>query len=365
MPFQTPRPGHLSEGVTWYLYAVGAEGLVDGPWGYLDEAIARESFETYSARAATERPDVRAHLERAEDIDALIAARPVDFAGATPRLRIRGARELSTVDRRVRMFTPMGLAPSAPMSDEDALVLAQQRLRSLSLHPSVPEVVSRHFDALCELQLYGSFAYDAFGMVLTLSTLAHELALGVKFIEAYGGRVPVRNRLSGEISVIEESSFGRLADRLVPDGSHSTRKGWRLMDHEDFRPSLGGLLYWARSQGLFTAWFADDWQRVRHAVISVDVGRNRPEKWTPAEYDAWTAEQQSRWWDSEGRQRWEQDRLRSLTQFRNHVAHPTSHSVLMPVDGIRALDGLATFINVLWTDVAHSQSAVRHVKHDD
>lgn len=336
--------------MTWYLYAIGPAALVDGPWGYSDENVAREAFGRYAARVEADRPDLKARMVKAEDLDSLVASHPDEFAGATARLRLRTARQLATVDRRVRMFTPMGLAPSAPMTDEDALVLAQQRLRSLTLSPSVPEVVSRHFEALCELQLYGCFAYDFSGMVNTLSTLAHELALGAKFMETYSGRVPLVNERSGETTVLEETNFGRIVERLAHDGSHPWQKHWRLEGHRRFRPSLSGLLYWARDRGLFAAWLAQQWERARYGVISVDISRNRPEKWTPEEYDSFTDEQRYNWWETEGRRRWEKDRLDHLADFRNYVAHPTSHNVLTPLDGTRALGDLAKFINVLWSN---------------
>lgn len=146
--------------MSWYLYAVGPHGLVDGPWEYDEEASARQAFARYSGRVAAQAPDLTARIESADTLEALVAAHPQDFAGPTPRQTLRTAKDLAKVDRRVRMFTPLGLAAWAPMSDNDALVLAQQQLRALKLHEQVPEVVTRHFDALCELQLYGSFAYD-------------------------------------------------------------------------------------------------------------------------------------------------------------------------------------------------------------
>jgi len=63
------------------------------------------------------------------------------------------------------------------------------------------------------------------------------------------------------------------------------------------------------------------------------------------------------WWDTHGRARWERERLDRIAGFRNLVAHPTSHNVLMPVDGIRAIDDLADFINVLWSDEEAASSA--------
>lgn len=194
--------------MSWYLYAVGPSVLVDGPWEYKDETSAQQAFARYSARVSAQVPDLEARLEFAQTLDALIAARPADFSGSTPRLRLRSATELTKVDRRVRMFTSLGLAAWAPMSDDDAIVLAQQRLRALKLHASVPDVVTRHFDALCELQLYGCFVYDFFAMVITLTSLAHELALGAKFVEVYGGKVPLVRRGEADRAVLEVTSFG-------------------------------------------------------------------------------------------------------------------------------------------------------------
>lgn len=137
-------------------------------------------------------------------------------------------------------------------------------------------------------------------------------------------------------------------DALGRGGTHRLQDGWRLEGHERFRPSLGGLLSWAVDRGLFRDWLEQGWQRARWGTISVDLGRNPPHRWTPIEYDTWPDEERERWWDTQGRARWERDRLEAISGFRNILAHPTSHNVVTPVDGIRAVDDLADFINVLW-----------------
>lgn len=334
--------------MSWFLYAVGPAGLEDGPWEYDDEGAARDAFQRYSARVAAQSSALMARRESAETLDALIAAHPGDFVGPTARQTLRTARDLAKVDRRVRMFTSMGLAAWAPMTDSDALVLAQQRLRALRLDKRVPEVVVRHFEALCELQLYGSFAYDFFAMVLTLTSLAHELVLGAKFVDVYAAQVPLVRARGAERAILEVTSFRRLVDAMERDGSHPHEKGWRLEGHESFRPTLGGLIRWAVDREMFHAWLEAGWRRARWAVISVDLGRNPPQRWKPMEYDGWSEDEQSRWWDTAGRARWERERLKGITGLRNLLDHPSSHNVLSPVDGIRALQGLAEFINVLW-----------------
>lgn len=268
--------------------------MADGPWSHPGDAEATSAYERYRARVGAALPDAATYLAEASSLDELIAAKPEHF-GPPSDAQLRGFTDLMKVDPRVRMFLPGGgLAVWAPLSDSDAIVFAQQRLRARVLNPSVPEDLLQYFDGLRKLQLYGSFAYDFFSMVETLSKLGHELALGVKFIEAYQGLIPLAHRDDGA-AILEVSMFHQVEDALAFDGTYPLRSGWRLRDHKNFRPSLTGLLHWARERGLLTLWLDRQWDRSRWAVASVDLGRNQPHRWTPPEYDTWAEHERTAW----------------------------------------------------------------------
>lgn len=167
--------------------------------------------------------------------------------------------------------------------------------------------------------------------------------------------MPLVNRSMSAKAVLEARTFRRVVDALGRDGSHPHRAGWRLEGHDDFHTTLRGLLAWAVKRGFFHSWLDAGWQRVRDAVISVDLGRNPPDRWKPAEYDRWSDDEKSRWWDTAGRARWERERLEAIAGLRNLLAHPSSHNVMTPVDGVRALERLAEFINVLWPELAQAR----------
>jgi hypothetical protein len=334
----------------WYLFAVAADGvIVDGPWGYDDDAGARASFAGYEQRVRSE-TSYGAFLREAEDLDALIAHDPATFRSADGHALLRGARALSVVDRRARMFTPHGLAPSAPMHDEDVLVLVQQRLRELTLPVSAPAVVRNHMRALADLALYAAFAYDFNAFVLTMSALAHELVLGVKFIELHPDGVPLTRLKTDETALLRADLFSTLANAMQRDGRFPWSKNWRLRDHLLFRPNLAGLVAWAHARGLFTDWLEEDWTRVRSAVRSVELTRQGEQKWTPTDYNTWDPTHQSEWWQTAGRKRCEQERLENIAGLRNVLAHPSMHAIASPVDAISALDQLRKFIAVLWPE---------------
>jgi hypothetical protein len=334
----------------WYQFAVDENtAIVDGPWGHDDEADARAAFSRYERRVRSE-TNYRPVFVGAADLDDLVVSHAEYFRAPDGRLRVRGASDLAVVDRRARMFTPVGLAPGAPMADEDVLVLVQQRVRAVTVPASAPRVIRDHVRALGELCIYASFAYDCNAFVQTLGALAHELVLGVKFVERHRAGVPLTQMNSEESAVLEVPLFSILAAALEKDGRYPWRKGWRLRDHPTFRPTLGGLVRWAHGQGLFADWLARDWARVEWSVRSVELTRQGEQKWTPPEYDGWEASLQLEWWKTKGRKHWEQQRLDNISGLRNVLAHPSIHALASPVDAIRALDQLQDFVWALWPD---------------
>lgn len=333
----------------WYLFAVDAGGaIIDGPWGYDDEAGARASLAVYEQRVRSE-TNYGAFLRKAADLDALVAQDPKPFQSADGRL-LRGMRALSVVDRRARMFTPHGLAADAPMHDEDVLVLVQQRLRGLTLPAGAPAVVHDHMRALGDLALYAALAYDFNAFVLTLTALAHELVLGVKFIELHPDGIPLIRLKTAEAALLRTDLFSTLAQAMQREGRYPWTKNWRLRDHPSFRPNLAGLVRWAHARGLFSDWLDEGWARVQWTVRSVELTRQGEHRWMPAAYDTWSQGDQLRWWQTSGRQRWEQERLENIAGLRNVLAHPSMHAIASPVDAARALDELRDFVGLLWPE---------------
>lgn len=289
-------------------------------------------------------------LLAAESLDALVTANPEHFTDVSGRLLLRGANSLTVVDRRARMFTPLGLAPAAPMHDEDVLVLVQQRLRSLALPPSAPPIVHDHFNALVALVIHASFAYDFNAFVQTLTALAHELVLGVRFVELHPGGVPLIRLKTDENAAVEITLFSALAEAMGREGRYPWSKNWRLRDEPSFRPTLGGLVRWAHRRGLFDDWLAQRWARVAGSVRSVELTRHGEQRWVPAEYDSWDQSTQSQWWQTHGHARWERDTADNIAGLRNVLAHPSMHAIASPVDAIRGLEQLLEFIRVLWPE---------------
>jgi hypothetical protein len=333
-----------------YLLAFDADArVVDGPWGYELGPEAETAAANYRARVAAE-DGMRALVIEAESLDELIAAHPDIFARSDEAVPLRGLRLLTRVDRRARMFTPFGLAPGAPMSDEDALVLVQQRLRVLRLPTGAHPAVRDQVKSLCDLAIYGCFAYDFNHVVVTMAALAHEIALGAKFVEVHGGRVPLVNAKSGEEATLELGLLGQLAEAMEPAGHYPHVRGWRLRDHPSFRPSLAGLVRWAHGRGLFSAWLDQLWSRVRWSVSSIELTRGPEDKWTPPEYGTWPQAQRSQWWETVGRGRWERDYLGTIAGIRNAVAHPSMHSITSPVEASRAIAEFVAFVGRLWPE---------------
>jgi hypothetical protein len=289
-------------------------------------------------------------LATAESLDALITAYPEIFLRPDDSLPLRGPTLLVRVDRRTRMFTPHGLAPGAPMSDEDALVLIQQQLRILRVSSDAPPAVRDQLKALCDLAIYGCFAYDFNHVVVTMAALAHELALGGKFVEVSGGRVRLLNVRTSEAATLDVTLFGELADAMSRDGQFPHARGWRVQDHPSFRPSLAHLVGWAHECGYFRASLDQLWPRVRWNVVSIELTRASTQKWIPPEYDSWPESRRSDWWETAGRAHWERDYLRTIPGIRNRVAHPSTHSTTSPIEAARAIAQLVAFIGWLWPE---------------
>ncbi len=208
--------------------------------------------------------------------------------------------QLITPDERSQAFGPR-------VSAERWLQMMQDGLGRLDLVGGVGPNTKQSFERLRTLFCYGLLCYDLFTVVDDLSLLLLEQALGERFVEYYGGRVPLVH-IDGRTDEIAVHGFQQVYDALSRDGGH--RKGWKLRASPGtnmyFRGSLDHLLSWARKVGLLKG------QRSR--VME-----------------------------------------RLLVKMRHRVAHPHGYSLTMP--GQTALSDLSAFINQLWG--APTQFAMR------
>jgi hypothetical protein len=97
---------------------------------------------------------------------------------------------------------------------------------------------------------YGLLCYDLFTVVDDLSWVVLEQALRERFIQFYGGQIPLTGK-HGD-GILPVSDFAEVNEAFRPRGSHA--KGWRLRPQAgkstSMPLSLGPLLRWARSEGL-------------------------------------------------------------------------------------------------------------------
>ena len=85
----------------------------------------------------------------------------------------------------------MGLITNGQLRPEDAAEFEQRSIADDELAPSVPDSGARSFDRLRELHAQGVLWYDAFIVVTDLGWVVLELAFRERFIEFYGGSIPL------------------------------------------------------------------------------------------------------------------------------------------------------------------------------
>jgi hypothetical protein len=201
--------------------------------------------------------------------------------------------QLITPDPRSEVFGPR-------LPAEQRLRMMQDGLARLDLVGRVGPQTKQSFERLRTLFTYGLLCYDLFTVADDLSLLLLEEALGERFVEYYGGRLPLIHK-SGAIAEVQVQGFQDVYDALRPGGSHC--RGWRLRVRSgtdmSFRGSLDHLISWAREVELLKG------QRSR--VIE-----------------------------------------RLLVKMRHRVAHPRGYSLIMPNQAALAVSDLAAFINQLW-----------------
>ena len=164
---------------------------------------------------------------------------------------IRTFTELTTPDERSLRFTPLGLATGGKLGPENAAEFQQRSIAAADLVPAVPEGTRSSFERLRTLHAYGVLCYDLFTVVDDLTWIVLEQALRERFIEFYGGVVPLVGK-DGAQSMFSASDFEAISEAFRQGGSHA---GWRLRLRTQGTSmrlplTLGPLLRWARQEQL-------------------------------------------------------------------------------------------------------------------
>ena len=214
---------------------------------------------------------------------------------------IRTFAELTTPDERSLRFSPMGLATGGMLSPESAAAFQQRSIAAADLVPAVPESTRSSFERLRTMHAYGVLCYDLFTVVADQTWVVLEQALRERFIEFYGGVIPLV-RKNGAESTFSASDFEAINEAFRRDGSHA---GWQLRLRNQRTPmhlprTLDPLLRWARREQLLHG------QRNRRVEEEV------------------------------------------LPKIRNRFAHGGGFRVDMPTHSARRICDLAEIINRLW-----------------
>jgi hypothetical protein len=200
--------------------------------------------------------------------------------------------ELLTLDDMTRAFWPLGLS-SALMPSEDSLRSLRDSIDRADLVAEVPQEVRDNFERVRKTYLYGLMEYDLFTVADDDARLILEGALRVRFMTYYEGQITVIREESTK--VISGSSFDDLYKRVQRKDLLVTRDG----HHHSLSLGMGGLLAWARKEGLL--------EGQRSAIGDKAMGK-----------------------------------------LRNYVAHPSGFHRLGPPDAARTLCRVAEYINKLW-----------------
>jgi hypothetical protein len=216
---------------------------------------------------------------------------------------IRTFTELTPPDERSLRFTPLGLATGGMLSPENAAEFQQRSIAPADLVPAVPEGTRSSFERLRTLHAYGVLCYDLFTVVDDLAWVVLEQALRERFVEFYGGMIPLVGK-NGAESVLLASDFEMVNKAFRQGGSH-TKGGWQLQlrTQEKLWPlplTLGPLLRWAHQERLL--------HRQRNRRVEEDL----------------------------------------FDKIRNRFAHGGGFRVGMPNQSARRIRELAEIINRLW-----------------
>jgi hypothetical protein len=255
----------------------------------------------------------------------------------------RTLAELMAVDASVARFGPLGLMTDRRLTDDATIDHLQDLVIGLDLPPAVPNSVREHFDALRHLHIYGAFQPDFFAIVDTEASLMLEHALGARFIEWFGGKVPLVHLKTREAATVETGDFSRLDARFRDD--------WRLAGDDKFNGSLKALLRWARANDLTERWLGPIWQRQRRWIQIAEQTKPTDKTRLPPDWSDRSEDQRQKWWETDFRPVWESEYLDNERELRNLLSHRTSRIRLTSVDSARSLQALYVIIGSIWSDV--------------
>jgi hypothetical protein len=283
-------------------------------------------------------------------------------------------------------FGPHGLMTDRVLRPEGSATFLTDVIRRAGLSAGVPDDVRRTFERVRELFRYGVFRYAFFTLADHAAWTIPETALGVRFVERCGGKVPFV--LRDHVVIVETDRFRTVAAALEPKGRYAHRSGWRLRGHEgvgnlrSFNGSYRALLDWAYTEGLLARWLDDRWDRLSGGIVyAISTQVRRPtspqpfvappawaalgvterEMWfaefrdgsaVPDNWTKMTQEDRVAWLEDFRRMKWEHEELDVLVDLRNLVAHAEAGTLLMPSQAADAIYGVAEFINGLWSEPA-------------
>jgi hypothetical protein len=220
---------------------------------------------------------------------------------ARPNMDLDSFDDLVTPDPRSLRFTPMGLSMRGLLKPEDAFRFQKQAVE-VPLGPDVPQSTRDSLDRVRLTHIYGVLQYELFTVAYEQSLLLLEQGLGERFIGFYGGTVPFVAP-DGSPTPLSASTFSGVAEARRGGGSHA-RRGTKLMIRNGeeaiaFNAGLGGLLRWARAEGLL---HGQRNRRMEHLYV----------------------------------------------RLRNRVAHPDSYRLGSPVDSARSIRDVGEILHRVW-----------------
>jgi hypothetical protein len=260
--------------------------------------------------------------------------------------------DLVTPNRTTLRFSPAGLLTEAEMRPESSLRYLDEMLAAATLSALVPQEVAGPFERVKAVHRYGLFNYGFFTIASIQASFLGELALGVRFVEAYAVGLPLVDRSGQERAVLMPSTFRDVAMAMGSRGSHphrarAGRKSWILDGHPTFDASFNSLLKWAYSTGRLSGWLGDQWRRNEDRIKYGAITRVRDDFAVPEGWNGMTEVEQAAWWRA-FRVGWESRQLDTVRELRNLAAHPTYHQIVTPVDSGRAIIDVAAMINSMW-----------------
>lgn len=219
-------------------------------------------------------------------------------------MEMKSFEQLTSRDERVGRFGPLGFSTSWVLRPEASLRFVQEIIADYDLSPAVPDTVREYFELSRKLHTYGYFAYELFTEASFRAYFAVELALKVRFLEAYQSRPPLVDRATGTVVAPEVSNYAHFVDAIDRTGPYpylgpKAKKGWFLQGYPSFNGSLNSLMEW---------------------VVHAGVLRGRRIEGT----------------------------LEAIRYLRNFAAHPTGTTVIMPPDSAGAIKSASNIINRLW-----------------